>query len=146
MVGVLKFYCNRDWATRQLNGLVDNALASSPRQIRTATVKDRATKKLSLRVHEEIVSSYRHGMGVMELAKQLGVAKSTIIEHLNRAEVKRRPWALSESQVLEAIQLYKEGLSLAKVGLRLGFNAQTIANALKSRNIKTRDSHGRRQY
>ncbi len=41
------------------------------------------------------------------------------------------------------IRLYGEGLSLQRVGDRLGFNASTILNKLRSRGVSTRDSHGR---
>lgn len=50
---------------------------------------------------------------------------------------------MSEGQVDEAVRLYASGLSLARVGERLGFSARTIRTMILRRDIKTRDPHGR---
>lgn len=90
-----------------------------------------------------IVDRYRSGERVIDIAQALSVDKVTVIEHLNRAEVERRPRGMSEGQVDEAVRLYASGLSLARVGERLGFSARTIRTMILRRGIKTRDPHGR---
>ncbi len=68
-------------------------------------------------------SRFRSGERVIDNAQALSVDKVTVIDHLNRAEVEHRPRGMSEGQVDEEVRLYASGLSLARVGERLGFSA-----------------------
>jgi len=73
--------------------------------------------------------------------KQFDLAKSTVIDHLNRAKVYRRVHAMSEVQIDEAVELYKSGLSLAVIGKRIGFDDQTILNRMRVRGVRMRGPH-----
>lgn len=46
-------------------------------------------------------------------------------------------------QANEAVRLYQSGLSIVKVGDRLGLSARTIFSILDERGVETRDIHGR---
>ncbi|WP_083285877.1 hypothetical protein [Microbacterium sp. BH-3-3-3] len=50
---------------------------------------------------------------------------------------------ITQAQVATASRLYLSGLSLANVGEKLGFNAQTIATHLRRAGVALRDPHGR---
>lgn len=78
----------------------------------------------------------------MDIAQALSIDKVTVSDHLNRAGVARRPRGMSEAQIADAVQLYASGLSLARVGDRLGFSARTVQSRLRERGVLFRDTHG----
>jgi lambda repressor-like predicted transcriptional regulator len=80
-----------------------------------------------------------------ELARVLGVHRTTIRAALDRHGESPRVHAITQAQVATATRLYLSGLSLANVGEKLGFNAQTIATHLRRAGVALRDPHGRVQ-
>jgi transposase-like protein len=50
---------------------------------------------------------------------------------------------MSQAEVDLAVQLYEGGLSLQKIGDRLGWDHNTIYRRLKQRGVVMRDTHGR---
>jgi len=76
-----------------------------------------------------------------ELAAEFGIHRTTVRATLDRHGVKPRNHTISEAQINLAAQLYGSGLSLARVGERLGFNAQTIATHLKRLGVTMRSPH-----
>ncbi|MFF8186011.1 helix-turn-helix domain-containing protein [Microbacterium sp. NPDC016588] len=80
-----------------------------------------------------------------ELARVFGVHRTTIRAALDRRGVNPRAHAITAAQVATASRLYLSGLSLAAVGEKLGFNAQTIATHLRRAGVSLRDPHGRVQ-
>ena len=83
------------------------------------------------------------GERVLAIARALSFNKVTVIDHLDRASDARRPRGMSDMQINEAVQLYASGLSLARIGERLGFSARTIQSRLRERGVCFRDTHGR---
>lgn len=51
---------------------------------------------------------------------------------------------LDVHQVDEAVRLYEEGLSLARLGERIGASARTVQLRLSERGVAMRDTHGRK--
>lgn len=75
---------------------------------------------------------YQAGERVVDIAQALSINKTTVIDHHNRAGVKRRTRGMNDVQTDEAVKrLYASGLSLARIGERLGFNASTIQFRLR---------------
>ena len=146
-VELLRTYCNRNETTRQVDGLVaeargqigSTALKRSSQPPRAA----RLGKKLPADIEEKILEGYRAGRTVYEIAGEHGIHRVTASVVLKRAGVTMRRNPPSEEQVKEMIRLYNQGLSLQKIGDRLGFDASTVLNKLRSRGVRTRDSHGR---
>ncbi len=104
-------------------------------------------KKTCPRVTEKkaalIVEGYTAGKTVYELADEYRINRVTVSEVLKRQGVKLRRQPPTEEQIRQMARLYESGLSLKKVGDRLGFNATTVrANLLKA-GVGMRDSHGR---
>jgi len=80
---------------------------------------------------------------VYELGDRFGINRRTVGKILTRNGVKTTHPGLSPAQINEAIQLYGEGWSLARVGERLGVTARTVQLRLRERGVAMRDSHGR---
>ncbi len=91
----------------------------------------------------ELITGYRAGATVYELADRFGIERRTVSSILHRHGVPMRRRGLSPGQVDTAIHLYKLGWSLARVGNHLGVNHTTVLAALRRRGIPTRDPHGR---
>lgn len=120
-------------------------LAEAGRQDRPAVeaVGSSTPKKLSGRVTAEIVARYEAGETVRDIARALHLARGTVSVHLSKAQVGRRPRSMTEEQINQAVVLYEQGFSLARVGEQLGFTAWTILRALRDRGVAIRDTHGR---
>ena len=143
MVGLLRSYCNQNETARQIDVLVAEAQASASQIPRSRRSSPRGHRKLPARTRQEIVDKYQAGERVVDIARALSINKVTVIDHLNRADVERRPLGMSDTQIDEAVQLYASGLSLARIGERLGFSARTIQSRLRERGVRFRDTHGR---
>jgi len=57
---------------------------------------------------------------------------------------RRRPVGLAPDEVKEATRLYGEGLSLAAVGEKLGFNCKTVRIYLADAGVTIRPQRGHR--
>lgn len=142
MVGVLGAYSKTNETTRQICSLLEKA--RSERSDREPTVaKIRTPKELPGEVQQSIVDGYRSGTSMKELAGVFGVHRTTIRAALDRHGVAPRDRTISSAQVATASRLYQSGLSLAKVGVKLGFDAQTIANHLHRVGVPVREPHER---
>lgn len=106
--------------------------------------KVRTPKELPSEIQQAIVDGYQSGTSMKELARVFGVHRTTIRAALDRHRAPiREQRAISSAQVASASRLYQSGLSLAAVGEKLGFNAQTIATHLRRAGVSLRDPHGR---
>ena len=100
-------------------------------------------KKLDLDRAERLVSAYLGGESIAAIAKELGVHRITVADHLARAGVERRSKSMNPGQIDESVQEYAAGQSLEKIGNRLGFDSTTVLKELRLRGVQTRDTHGR---
>lgn len=90
----------------------------------------------------DLITAYRSGVAVNELAERFSIHRSTVLDHLNRVGTLRRYSALSDYQIEEAARLYRAGQSLRELGLRYRVHASTVRTALLRLGIKLRDQHG----
>jgi hypothetical protein len=106
----------------------------------------RTTRQVQRRLRgpeiKELVAGYEAGATVYELAGQFGVHRNTVSASLKRQGVGLRFRSLSSTQVAEATQFYHEGLSLLKVGERLGCGAECVRQALMKAGIEIRPRNG----
>jgi predicted ArsR family transcriptional regulator len=79
-----------------------------------------------------LAERYLAGESVPALAASFGIHRTTVLEHLERRGVQRRPKRrkLSDAQVIEATRAYAEGASLKELGAQLGVSAETVRNEL----------------
>ncbi|WP_459986867.1 hypothetical protein, partial [Nocardioides sp. AN3] len=88
--------------------------------------------KTAIRLNEtqlnRLVAGYEGGATVFELAAEFGIGRNTVALQLKGAGVtmRRSGHTPTDAEVDETVRLYKSGLSLAKMGQRLGFVARTV--------------------
>ena len=90
-----------------------------------------------------LVARYQSGATVYELAAEFSVERRTVAVQLKRQGVTLRRQSPTADEVDEMIRLYRSGLSLAAVGLHLGFVARTVQRYLRGRGMQLRDTRGR---
>jgi DNA-binding CsgD family transcriptional regulator len=112
----------------------------APRQARQAQRRLRETET------KELVSGYLAGSTTYELADRFGVHRHTVSGILERDGVSRRYQKLSPAQLDLACSLYRGGLSLTKVGGRLGRRAETVRQALMRAGVEIRPRNGWNEY
>ena len=78
---------------------------------------------------QKVVQAYLDGATMASLAKTYAVGRQSISELLRREgiEPRRRP-TMTVAEIDQAVQLYKQGLSLEAIGQRLGWFNTTIYN------------------
>lgn len=79
----------------------------------------RSWNRLDEDARANVAARYEAGDTTTQLAKDYGVAKSTIIGILRTKKVVVRRQSLSTEQLSEAARLYESGLSLSQVTERL---------------------------
>lgn len=90
-----------------------------------------------------IVADYKSGVPSTQLARSLGVGKAGVLGILRDHGVQLRMRPMTDNEVKEAVRLYQEGWSLARVGRQLGRDHSAISDALERLGVPRRDTHGR---
>jgi DNA-binding transcriptional ArsR family regulator len=83
------------------------------------------------------------GATVYELARQFGIHRATVAQHLKRQGVTMRRQSPTTKQIDDMVRLYEAGLSLARVGHRTDFDPTTVLIHIRARGVQTRGTHGR---
>lgn len=91
----------------------------------------------------EIVKAYEDGTPTTRLTLQFNIGKGTVLRILQAHRVTMRNQRLTTEQVAEAIELYLQGWSMAKVGRHFRREHTVIRDVLKRGGITRRDTHGR---
>lgn len=91
---------------------------------------------------DELVAGYQAGATTYELAERFRMHRVTISATLKRKGIALRAQPLSPTQIAAATQFYHEGLSLLKVGERVGCNAETVRRALMNAGVEIRPRNG----
>jgi len=89
-----------------------------------------------------LVTAYRNGSTIQEVAKALKLHPQTVSVHLDRQGISKRKHGLSSQQVTQAARLYNGGASLAKVGARFGVDAETVRRTLRRAGVTVRPRTG----
>src|ERR1700728_1457820 len=91
---------------------------------------------------DELVAAYQAGATVYELAARFRMHRVTVSAVLKRKGVALRAQPLSPNQIATATQFYHEGLSLLKVGERVGCGAECVRQALMKAGVEVRPRNG----
>jgi hypothetical protein len=139
-VDLLGFYSKRTSWTQQLNRLRihtyrDGSSAVRPRRVVVAALPTSEVTSL--------VDGYRAGATAKDLAIEFGVHRTTVTQHLQRNGVPLRRRGLDDPQIDQAVHLYRQGWSLARIGTSLSVDAHTVRTALRARGVQMRDTRGR---
>jgi hypothetical protein len=104
----------------------------------------RTARRLTADEVDALVAVYRSGASVPQLVKQFGVNRTTVLAHLERRGIPRRPCVakLTEDEIAAAARDYGDGKSLAKLGAAFGVNAETIRRALLRVGVEIRPRRG----
>jgi len=144
VVGALRNYCNREGQTADLCNLLVEAQMGPPRLVsRQPLERCSRAKKLDFDQAERLVSAYLGGESIAAIAKELGVHRTTVGDHLTRAGIEKRSKSMSSAQIEGAAQDYVSGQSLEEIGKRLCFDSTTVLKELRQRGVQMRDTHGR---
>jgi len=91
----------------------------------------------------DLVTRYRDGATVYELAERFSIHRTTVSGHLHRRGIKMRMLGLDDQQLDLAIRLYEQGWSVSRIGGHCGANGGTVWLALRRRGVRMRDAQGR---
>jgi hypothetical protein len=88
---------------------------------------------------------YKSGKSAVDVARQYGTHRRTVVNHLRRDGVAVRGGQveMTPETIAQAAHLYISGLSLATVGAYLGVDATTVHRVLEKAGVTMRNSHGR---
>jgi hypothetical protein len=136
---------NTNAQVRDLEGLVERLPkpTSTSEQAIAPRKRPRTAKQLNAEQKAQLVAGYQEGAKLRELGRQFGIHPGTAGLILRRSGTEMRPKGLSPEQELEAERLYSSGLSLMRVGDRLGADGETARRTMISRDVRLRDSSGR---
>ena len=110
-------------------------------QERTVKQLTQQQKILSAGEISEVVTAYKSGLTIYQLAKQFNCHRTTISRHLQTQGVEMRNRPLSETQIDEAVKLYELGLSCLKIGKIIGADDTTILRRLRKRGVVVRSRY-----
>jgi len=91
-----------------------------------------------------VAAEYQHGRSLDDLAREFGVHRRTVADHLERLGIARRVNLpkLTPTDIERAVSLYQAGDSLATVGKTLNVDASTVQRALKRAGVSIRPRPG----
>lgn len=116
-------------------------LTTQPRHCPPRSRPKRAIQLNSVQL-ARLVTGYRAGATVYELAAEFGITRATVSAHLKRRGIQTRRRPPSTEAIDEMVRLYEQGLSMVRVGDRTGVTAGTVMKYLRVRGVQARDSHG----
>jgi hypothetical protein len=100
-------------------------------------------RRLGPDIIAQLVADYEAGLPTTALTTTYGLSKGSVLQLLRQNGVEVRHQSLTPDQLQEAVGLYEQGWSLAKVGAHFARDASFIHVTFKREGIPRRDSHGR---
>jgi hypothetical protein len=100
------------------------------------------TRRLPDAQGQQLIEGYQSGATVYELGDQFGIERRTVSAILHRHGVPMRRRGLSEEQIDDAVRLYNQGCSLARIAARTDVAAGTVRQRLHERGVTMRDTQG----
>lgn len=92
----------------------------------------RVARRLPSKQVDALVDSYVRGASTAEIATDLEIAKTTVLQHLQRREVPPRPYRKVHGELFErAVLLYEAGGSLRSVSKELGVTRGALTDAFR---------------
>jgi lambda repressor-like predicted transcriptional regulator len=93
----------------------------------------------------QLVAKYMTGASVRQLTRDFKIHRTTVLNHLEREGVPRRPNTrkLTDEQVAEAAELYEQGWSMLRLGRHYEVDDETVRRTLKRSEVVLRPRRGR---
>lgn len=98
-------------------------------------------RRLTSAERAELVDRYLAGERAFELALAYGLHRQTVARVLVDAGA-RRPRLMTESERIEAVQLYSEGWTCQAIGHELGRSRDAVRQALHVAGVQLRSGYG----
>ncbi len=95
-------------------------------------------RRLTAEQVDQLLSEYRAGASMKDLADQWRLHRSTVAAHLGRAGVALRRRGVPDARLGEAVRLYGEGWSCQRLAERYGCDDETVRQALKRAGVSLR--------
>lgn len=134
-------YSNQEHLVRQLHRA--RSVTQTGHIEQPTRVRQRQTR-LSPTDVERLLQRYGAGAPVNNLATEFGINRNTVMQHVARAGTPRR-----RNRVLnhldEAVGLYQQGWSLARIGGHFGVHPATVWYAFQREGVATRKPWERNQ-
>lgn len=118
--------------------------ASAGRSEQAGRLSNPVQRRLSDVEHADLVRRYHEGASIDGLARELGIHRTTVINHLDRAGVARRrvPRKMTDGSVAQAAAQYQDGASLAAVADAFGVHIRTLRKDLRRAGTAIRPRRG----
>ena len=87
-----------------------------------------------------LVTEYVQGRSVAQLSRSWRIHRTTVMDHLERNEIPRRPSKrkMTDTQVEQAAERYRAGESLTKLGHNYDVDPQTVGRELRATGVAIR--------
>lgn len=133
-----------DFKNGDTPGVLSRRFHVSPSTVRNV-FKPRGPGKLeplSTTAEDKIIDMYQQGLSTRAVARNAGVAPSTVLKVLNRNGHKPRkqcrPCALDENQRLDVAIMYEDGHTMCDVAGEFNISTSTVQEYLKEFNVVSR--------
>jgi len=153
-VELLRRYSNRSVLVKPLVSVLDEV--HNPTVNRNETVTNtagqtaragwRAVDRLTEPEVTSLVEQYQDGATLVALAEGHKISRGAVRRLLQRDGIELRRRGLTPEQVDQAVDLYRRGWSLARIGEQLGVTANTVHTRLRERGVRMRNTHGRERH
>ncbi len=112
----------------------------------TELLPDREPKQAQRRLSQTevaaLVGHYRAGRSLKDLAQDFQVHRGTVAAHLDRHGVTNRRGGLDPGQIDEAIRLYNDGWSLARIAESFAVYPTSVYYWLRKKGVTLRPRQG----
>lgn len=95
-------------------------------------------RRLTAEQGDQLLSEYRAGASMKDLANQWRLHRTTVAAHLRQAGVALRRRGVPDAQLSEAVRLYSEGGSCQRLAERYHCDDETVRQALKGAGVRLR--------
>jgi DNA-binding CsgD family transcriptional regulator len=102
--------------------------ASSPTP---SGVPRRGRERLDAKLTAEVVCLYSSGRSARQIALQLGVGRTTVLDVLRRSDIARRYSRVTAAECENVVSLFRAGVSQSEIGRRIGREASVVWHVLK---------------
>jgi hypothetical protein len=95
-------------------------------------------RRLGPEIITQVVADYEAGQSTPVLTEKYHLAKGTVLKILDNHGITTRHQKMTDTETTEAVQLYQQGWSLARVGKHFDRNPSTIQGVLRRAGVERR--------
>jgi DNA-directed RNA polymerase specialized sigma24 family protein len=113
---------------------------------RSSSIVSRKRKQAQVRLTDDeidvVIAGYEAGLGLNELSSAFGADRRTLANRLVQRGIPRRSRRLADEQIQEAIALYTDGWSLARIAEHVDVYPESIRYRLQRAGVVLRPRPG----